>query len=63
MEDALRTKSDDKSMQAAYASALTLTAHLEQRYGRDEILRWLTNGIPSDIVDAGSRLQEAAHHR
>jgi len=63
MEETLRTRSDNKSIQAAYASALTLTARLEQRYGRDEILRWLTNGIPSGIVEGQSRLQETAHHR
>ena len=51
----LRQTEDAATARRAYAEAASAVAGLAQRYGETAVLGWVKQGLPPDVVKAGSR--------
>lgn len=50
MEKAITSRGSQAAMKEAYAAAAAEVFELEQRVGRPQLLRWLRDGLPSDLL-------------
>lgn len=58
IDDAIRSRRSVPEMKQAYSAAAVQVHALAQTHGRDELLRWLRSGLPTNILD-GSRRGDA----
>src|SRR5271165_1686760 len=50
LEKALRAPASEEQLRAAYAEAFIRVAQLAQQHGKQELLNWVQNGLPTEIA-------------
>ena len=53
LEKALRAPASEEQLRAAYAEAYARVAQLARQHGKDALLEWVQNGLPTEIAPAG----------
>jgi stage II sporulation protein D len=61
MESALHNPQSREQMQEAYAAAKAAVAGLVMKYGRSEVIGWLSRGIPADALASFSAGKATQH--
>jgi len=57
LEKALRAPASEEQLRAAYAEAYIRVAQLAQQHGKQALLNWVQNGLPTEIA-TGTRLHD-----
>lgn len=55
IERILRHGDSRENMERAYESAQTIVANLMQQHGKETVLKWLSDGLPADVVRSVSQ--------
>jgi len=53
LEKALRAPASEEQLRAAYAEAANRVAQLARQHGKEALLDWVQNGLPTEIASAG----------
>ena len=63
VEQILKHGDTRENMQKAYASAQRIVAGLLQQHGKQEVLAWLSGGLPADVLRSLGVIPATAPHR